>query len=187
MNTPNKLTMLRIILCPFFLFFLLASWIPYHFLYALLIYIAASVTDTIDGNLARKYQLVTDFGTFLDPLADKVLVTCALVAFIELGLTGSAPVIIILAREFLVTSLRLVAAGHGKVIAAGNLGKLKTVITLVSVIGILALLSAQELGWFLSLPTGVISRVLIWICAGITVWSGIDYLCKNYSHIDYRN
>ncbi len=186
MNTPNKLTILRVILCPFFLFFLLVDAVPYHFLYALLIYIAASVTDTIDGNLARKRKLVTDFGTFLDPLADKVLVTCALVAFIELDLTGCVAVIIILAREFLVTSLRLVAAGHGKVIAAGSLGKLKTVITLVSVIGILALLAAQDIGLLLSWPTDVISRVFIWISAAITVLSGIDYLCKNYSHIDYR-
>ena len=120
MNTPNKLTMLRVMLVPVFLVFLMVSRIPYNFLYALAIFIAASLTDLLDGYLARKNNQVTTFGKFLDPLADKVLVLSAMICFIQLELASSVAVVIVIAREFMVTSLRLVAvSGSGKVIPAG--------------------------------------------------------------------
>lgn len=119
MNTPNKLTVLRVLLVPLFLAFLLVGRIPAHYLLALIVFIAASVTDSLDGYLARKNSQVTTFGKFLDPLADKILVLSAMISFIELGLCGSLVVVIMIAREFMVTSLRLVAvSGDGTVIAA---------------------------------------------------------------------
>ena len=130
MNTPNKLTVLRMILVPFFLLFLLVESIPFHGLWALLIFAAASFTDAMDGHIARSRNLVTDFGKFLDPVADKVLTFSALIAFIELGCASSVAVVIMMAREFLVSSLRMVAAGNGTDGAAGKLGKLKTAVTM---------------------------------------------------------
>ena len=145
MNTPNKLTVLRILLVPFFVAFLLIKQIPYNYLWATLIFAIASITDTIDGKMARKYNLVTDFGKFMDPLADKILVTSALVCFIELGFVNSIMVVIILAREFMVTSLRLIASGKGKVIAASMWGKVKTVSQMVGIVVILLLQTVYQL------------------------------------------
>ena len=132
MNLPNKLTMMRVILVPFFLLFLLVDGIPLHGLWALVIFAAASITDALDGHIARSRGLITDFGKFLDPVADKVLVFAALIAFTELGFASSVAVVIMMAREFLVSSMRMVAASKGKVIAAGKSGKVKTAVTMVS-------------------------------------------------------
>ena len=131
MNLPNKLTMLRILLIPVFMVFVELDSLPGHMLWAFAVFVAASLTDMIDGKIARKYNLITDFGKFMDPLADKILVTAALVYFIPLGLAPAWVVILILAREFLVTSLRLIAAGKGIVIAADRWGKYKTATTMV--------------------------------------------------------
>ena len=185
MNTPNKLTMIRVILVPVFLVFLMVSRIPYNFVYALLIFAAASFTDLLDGHLARKNHQITTFGKFLDPLADKVLVLSAMICFIEMGLASSVAVVIIIAREFMVTSLRLVAvSGTGKVIPAGFLGKLKTVISMASVIGILGLSALEQI---VSLPEAVnipvISHILMWICAVITLISGAWYVIRNWESI----
>ncbi|MGI5894792.1 MAG: CDP-diacylglycerol--glycerol-3-phosphate 3-phosphatidyltransferase [Candidatus Merdivicinus sp.] len=180
MNTPNKLTLLRMILVPFFLLFLLVNRIPMHSVWALLVFAAAAVTDAMDGHIARSRNLVTDFGKFLDPVADKVLVFAALISFIELDCASAVAVVIMMAREFLVSSLRMVAAGNGTVIAAGKLGKLKTAVTMVSIVVILALFATADFG---ILPTSVpipgISQLLIWISAGITVISGAEYLWVN--------
>ena len=127
MNLPNKLTMLRIILIPVFLVLLLAESIPLHYLWSLIVYLAACFTDTLDGHLARSRNLVTDFVKLMDPLADKLLVMSALVAFIPVAGVPVWVVVIILAREFMVTSLRLIAAGKGVVIAADKWGKIKTI------------------------------------------------------------
>lgn len=186
MNTPNKLTMLRVILVPVFLVFLLISRIPYNYIYALVIFIAASLTDLLDGYLARKNNQVTTFGKFLDPLADKILVISAMICFIELGFASSIAVVLIIAREFMVTSLRLVAvSSDGKVIAAGWLGKIKTVISMVSVISILGL---NGLGQFISLPASfdlsLIANILIWLCAVITIISGAEYMIKNWDSVN---
>ena len=123
MNTPNKLTLLRILLVPVFLLFFLCEGIPLHSVWALVVFALASTTDAMDGHIARSRNLITNFGKFLDPVADKVLVFAALVAFIDFGWASSVAVIIMIAREFLVSSLRMVAADNGTVIAAGKLGK----------------------------------------------------------------
>lgn len=179
MNLPNKLTLLRVILVPFFLLFLLVDQIPLHGLWALLIFTAASVTDALDGHIARSRGLITDFGKFLDPVADKVLVFAALIAFVELGLASSAAVVIMMAREFLVSSMRMVAASKGRVIAAGKSGKVKTAVTMVSIVAILLLMALGDLvtGMTVSLPA--VSNLLIWICGVITVYSGVEYLVQN--------
>lgn len=145
MNLPNKLTLLRIILVPFFVFFLLADYIPNHYLIALILFCAASYTDHLDGKIARRDNLITDFGKFMDPLADKIMVMAALICFVALGHTNCWFVILIMFREFAVTSIRLVAMGSGKVIAANNWGKAKTVSQIAAIIIILALGYVTEL------------------------------------------
>lgn len=181
MNTPNKLTLLRVILVPVFLAFLMVESIPYNFIFALLVFIGASLTDFFDGYLARKNNQVTTFGKFLDPLADKVLVIAAMICFVDLGLASAIAVIIVIAREFMVTSLRLVAAAtDGTVISASVLGKIKTIIQMVAVITILLLLAISHLT---ALPDFIdlvsISNWLMWIAAIITVVSGVEYVMKN--------
>lgn len=182
MNLPNKLTLLRVFLVPVFLIFLLIDKIPGNYFWALGIFAIASITDALDGHIARKHNLVTNFGKFLDPLADKVLVMSAIIAFVELKFTWSVPVIIILGREFMVTSLRLVAnSGSGKVIAAGLMGKLKTAFTMVAIIAILALQGMTEIGINFSFDVNLVGEVMIWIATLLTAISGIQYLW------DYRN
>ena len=181
MNTPNKLTILRVLMVPVFLLFLFVDAIPMHWLWALIIFAAASVTDTLDGHLARKNGQVTTFGKFLDPIADKILVFSAMIAFIELGLCGALPVILMIAREFMVTSLRCVAvSGSGKVIAAGILGKVKTVVQMVSIVLILALAFVSDLNVLpFILPLGLIGEILMWISAALSTVSGAEYLWQN--------
>lgn len=176
MNTPNKLTLLRILLVPVFLVFLLIPAIPYRYLIAAVLFIIASVTDLIDGHLARKNNQVTNFGKFLDPLADKVLVVSALVAFVQLNLSPAWIPIVVIAREFLVTSLRLVASGGGVVIAANIWGKAKTN---SQIIAIVAVMLCAAFGW-----PAIIGMVLLWICALFTVVSGLQYLWAYRKHID---
>ena len=189
MNLPNKLTLLRVILIPFFLLFI--YWkVPFHFLIALVIFAAASITDALDGKIARKNNLVTNFGKFLDPLADKVLVIAALTVFVELSEVnmGAVPLIIITAREFMVSGLRLLAANSGTVVAAGIWGKLKTAFTMVAIIAILLWLSLR--GDFsvnfsesaVSAVENVITPILIWTATVLTVLSGAVYL-KGYWHL----
>ena len=185
MNTPNMLTVLRVLLVPLFLVFLLVGQIPAHYLLALIVFVVASATDSLDGHLARKNDQVTTFGKFLDPLADKILVLSAMISFIEIGLCGSLVVVIMIAREFMVTSLRLVAvSGDGTVIAAGLLGKVKTVVQMVSVVLILILCMLSE--WSI-LPAGisvpVIAESLMWISAILSVVSGAQYIWKNRAAI----
>lgn len=186
MNTPNKLTILRVILVPVFLSFLLINDIEYNYIFALIVFIAASLTDMLDGHLARKNNQITTFGKFLDPLADKVLVLSAMICFIELGLASSVAVVIIIAREFMVTSIRLVAlSGDGKVISASILGKIKTVISMVAVIGILTLLGVDQI---VSISTGIdiplFANILIWIATAATIVSGLEYLFANKGSIN---
>lgn len=187
MNTANKLTLLRIILVPAFLVCLLVPF-PFHGLAALIIFALASITDTLDGHIARKYNMITDFGKFLDPLADKVLVLSALIAFVELDIFGAWIPIIILARELMVSGIRLVAVSNsGKVIAASIWGKLKTVTQMVAICVILAALSlidfrvAPAVSGFI-MNTGV---VLMIISVVMTIISGIDYLKGNISFINH--
>ena len=180
MNLPNKLTLLRVILVPFFLLFLLVDGIPFHGLWALIVFAAASITDALDGHIARSRGLITDFGKFLDPVADKVLVFSALISFIALGLASPVAVVIMMAREFLVSSMRMVAASKGKVIAAGKSGKVKTAVTMVSIVAILLLLAVADFGVMPGVfPLALVSNILIWICGVLTIYSGVEYLVQN--------
>lgn len=179
MNTPNKLTILRILLVPVFMVCLLLEQIPFHMLFALAIFIIASVTDLIDGKLARKNNQITNFGKLMDPLADKLLVTSALICFVSMGLANVWAVVLIIAREFLVTSIRLVAAGSGKVIAANIWGKIKTNSQIVAVVAVM-------LFSFLNLPI-FIGNIFVWIAAAFTVISGITYWVQNKEFLSAKN
>ncbi len=167
MNTPNKLTVLRMVLVPIFMVIYMIESIPYHTAIAAFIFIFASVTDWLDGYLARKNNLVTNFGKFMDPLADKLLVTGALLCLMERDMVSFWIVMLIIAREFIVSGLRLVAVTKGIVIAAGKLGKLKTVLQLIAISA--AILSVNR----------VIVDILIYVSAFMTVLSGADYLIRN--------
>ena len=189
MNLPNKLTLLRVILIPFFLLFMYIS-IPFHYGIALVIFAAASITDALDGKIARKRNLVTNFGKFLDPLADKVLVIAALTVFVELSEVnmGAIPLIIITAREFMVSGLRLLAANSGVVVAAGIWGKLKPAFTMVAIVAILFWLCLR-FDFGIDFPDGfrnavdnILVPVLVWISTVLTVISGAVYL-KGYWHL----
>ena len=183
MNTPNKLTLLRAVLVPVFLVCYLVEGIPHNRLAALVVFATASLTDLLDGHLARKNGLVTDFGKFMDPLADKMLVTTALIAFVGDGVLPSWAVAIIIIRELAVTSLRLIAAGKGVVIAADIFGKYKTVFQMSMIV---VLLLEQSLAEFEALAPamgayqiGWLNTALLAITLALTVLSGINYLVKN--------
>lgn len=192
MNLPNKLTLLRIILVPFFIIAMLVNF-PFHYLVAGCIFGVASVTDTLDGKIARSRNLVTDFGKFADPLADKILVLTALVCFLQVGLLGSfgaIPVIIVLFREFAVSGIRLVAASSGKVVAANIWGKIKTVSQMVGISVIFAMQVVLEVLNAMKISTGFITEVfyyigngLIWLSTVFTLISGIIYLKDNISFL----
>ena len=179
MNLPNKLTILRIVMVPFFVFFLLADFVPHRYLFALLLFCAASYTDHLDGKIARRDHLITNFGKLMDPLADKILVMSALICLVKLDLASTVCVILIMLREFSVTSIRLLAVEQGRVIAANNWGKAKTVSQMVAII---AILFFQYLGGFLPqlLPGFTLTgQVLIWIATLLAVLSGIIYFKDN--------
>jgi CDP-diacylglycerol---glycerol-3-phosphate 3-phosphatidyltransferase len=184
MNLPNKITVSRIFLIPLFLIIMLApfEWGDVHFLgtdmpvthlVGGLLFILASTTDWIDGYLARKLNLVTNMGKFLDPLADKLLVSAALIVLVELGYAASWIVIIIISREFAVTGLRLLLAGEGEVVAANMLGKVKT---WAQIIAISSLLLHNIIFETISLP---FDQITLWIALIFTIWSGWDYFAKN--------
>ena len=153
MNLPNKLTMLRIILVPFFVLFMTIEASPVNTFIALVVFVIASLTDMLDGKIARKYGLVTNFGKLMDPLADKVLVMSAMLCFVSSGWAPAWIVIVILTREFLVTSLRLIAAGEGTVIAADKWGKIKTVTQMIWIIWTIFWVFVINLGIFNNSPT----------------------------------
>ncbi len=180
MNLPNKLTILRIILVPFFVLFLLISAIPFNYLWALLVFIGASVTDFFDGHYARKHNMITDFGKFADPLADKILVTAAFCCFIQMGIIGAVPVIIVLFREFAVTSVRLIAATKGTVVAANMWGKAKTVSQIVAIIATIFFKLLVQFGLTVAEPVfNILINLFIWLSVLLTVISGVVYLKDN--------
>ena len=183
MNLANKLTLFRVILVPFFIAALMIPVIPFGYTVALVIFALASITDMLDGKVARKYNMITDLGKFLDPLADKVLVAAALICFIELGWAPAWAVWLIMAREFMVSGIRLVAAGSKEkiVIAANIWGKLKTASTMVAICFILIMhILTDNFGVLAGMPVQIITDVLIYICTFLTALSGIIYL------YDYR-
>ena len=169
MNLPNKLTIFRVILIPFFIIALLVPGIPAGNWIALAIFIAASLTDLLDGKIARKYNLVTNFGKFMDPLADKLLVCSALICLVELYRIPSWMVVIIIAREFTISGFRLIAADNGVVIAASYWGKFKTTFQMIAVCLMIANIPVLSL----------LTTVITWIAVILTVVSLVDYLVKN--------
>ena len=170
MNLPNKLTLFRVILIPFFVVFMLVNvtgnadkWI------ALIIFIIASLTDLLDGKIARKYNLITDFGKFMDPLADKLLVCSALICLVSLDRIPAWIVIIIIAREFIISGFRLIAADNGRVIAASYWGKFKTTFQMIMVILMIADISQLF----------ILTQIIMYAALILTVVSLVDYLVKN--------
>ena len=172
MNLPNKLTLIRICLIPVFVILML-SQVSNFFLISCVIFIIASITDFLDGKIARKYNLVTDFGKFMDPLADKLLVLSALICMIEYDLVAGWMVIIIVARELTVSILRAIAADNGKVIAASGGGKIKTTSQMIAII--LLLIGAN----YSNSQIVFVGTIAMYIATIFTLYSGIDYLYKN--------
>lgn len=169
MNLPNKLTMFRVILIPFFVVFMLVDITLYDKWIALGIFIIASLTDLLDGKIARKYNLVTNFGKFMDPLADKLLVCSALICLVALSKIPAWMVIVIIAREFIISGFRLIASDNGVVIAASYWGKFKTTFQMIMICLMIADITAIS----------VLTTVVMWVAVVLTVVSLIDYLVKN--------
>lgn len=167
MNTANKLTLARVVMIPLFLLVLYLG-VPGANYWALAIFIIASLTDTLDGYIARHYNQTTDFGKFMDPLADKCLVTAAMLWFVEIGQMPGWALLIVIVREFAVSGLRMVAADKGRVIAAGWSGKVKTASTMVCICLMLLLPKFAELG-----------AICVAVIVLTTIWSGVEYFMKN--------
>ena len=174
MNTANMLTLLRVMLIPVFLVVLYLGF-PYSQYIALAIFILASVTDFVDGYIARHYNQVTDFGKFMDPLADKLLVMAAMVWFVSVGRFPAWALLVVIAREFAVTAMRLVAVEGGRVIAAAWSGKIKTAATMV---GICVMFLFTEPAF---------DAVVMWVIVMTTVYSGVEYFIKNKDVINWKD
>ena len=187
MNLPNKLTIARVVVIPFLMFFYLADFIPYGIgkIVALVLFIAAALTDLLDGKIARKHNLVTNFGKFLDPIADKILTSAVLFLLIVDGTIpspwGVIIVTIIITREFVVSALRLVAASSGRVLAADIWGKAKTMVQMIAIPFLMLLACLVSIGavnWLI-VVTQILAYVLIAVATVLTVVSGANYLIKN--------
>ena len=176
MNTANKITLLRVVLVPLFMSLFLCESALCRIL-ALAVFIIASITDAVDGYIARNYNQVTNFGKFVDPLADKMLTTAAFVILVSYGRMSVWALMIVLAREFMVSGIRSMAAADGKVIAASMWGKLKTVSQMVAIIAAIILL----LPYFPETAAKIITDILVWLSVVFTVISGADYLMQNRS------
>ncbi len=188
LNLPNKLTLIRMFLAPIYLALMLIEF-PYHYIVALAVFSVASLTDMLDGKIARKNNLITVFGKLLDPLADKMLTTAALLVFMREGWCSIWIVMIVLTREFAVAGVRLIATAQGIVIPANYWGKAKTVSQMVFtiVIMLLAELDATfdifaNAGWF---TLARVSNIMLWITAVLTVVSGITYFVDSKKLIDF--
>lgn len=181
MNTANKITILRIVMIPIFVVFMQLDF-TYSNILALIIFAVASLTDAVDGYIARHYNQVTDFGKFLDPLADKLLVTAAILGFVGWGQMSSVVALVIIAREFAVTGLRLIAVGQGRVIAAAKSGKIKTFSSIVALCVMMT-----ELTWVELIP-GVltVNDVAVIVMLVTTLWSGIEYFWKNRDVLSWK-
>ncbi|MCD7757250.1 MAG: CDP-diacylglycerol--glycerol-3-phosphate 3-phosphatidyltransferase [Clostridiales bacterium] len=174
MNTANKITMVRVVLIPVFLVVLYLDF-PYHIWVGLAVFLIASLSDFLDGYIARSRNMITDFGKFMDPIADKMLVTAAMCMFVAWGRMEAWMLLVVLAREFAVSAMRLVAASNGKVIAAAWSGKVKTASTMVCIILMLAV----------SIP--VLDTICCWVIVVTTVYSGVEYFVKNKDVINWAD
>ena len=176
MTTASKITLVRVVLIPVFMVLLLCSGGNDALRWAVLgVFVVASISDFVDGYIARHYNQVTDFGKFLDPLADKLLVTACMMIFVGQGRMASWIVFIVIAREFAVTGLRLVAVGNGRVIAAAWSGKIKTSCTMVGLILMMAVTGSDTLDLVVSIV------ILV-----TTVYSGVEYFCKNWDVLNFK-
>lgn len=185
MNLPNRLTVIRIILTPVFLFLFLANYIPYNNIFALIVFIVAAITDMADGKIARKRNIVTNFGKIADPIADKILSSAVLLGLMLLDMCSIWVVLIVLTREFTVSAIRISAASQGMVIPANIYGKIKTVMQMVFSILVLLLLTVQG---FMSTDIpylDVIVNIMMWILAFVTLFSGIIYMKDSLKVIDF--
>ncbi len=192
LNLPNIITILRVVITPIFLAVILMDSLPHRFLYACIIFSIASISDAVDGYLARKNNQVTNFGKFLDPIADKVLTTSALLAFMSMGLCNIWIVMLVVTREFTIASVRMIAASGGVVIPANNWGKIKTISQMVFTIVIMLLGEAYYIvekshtDLLVKLPDlTLISNGLLWVTAILTVVSGAIYLNDSKKIIDF--
>lgn len=187
-NLPNRLTLGRIAAVPIFLLLLLLNF-PFHYFAALAVFVAASLTDLFDGKIARSRGLITDFGKFLDPIADKMLTTAAFLGFMSLGIGFGTVwiILIILMREFSVSSIRMIAAASGKVVAADKWGKIKTVMQMVGIIMALAFEGFIAVIPWPALVSDILRifyNIVLWTSAVLTVFSGVNYLVKNKAFVD---
>ncbi len=182
MNLANKLTLLRVVLVPIFIAFMTvdALWAK---IIGLIVFIIASLTDMLDGQIARKRNLITTFGKFADPLADKMLTTAAFLVFMQKDIIDLWPVFIILIREFAVSGIRLAAAAEGEVIAASFWGKFKTVTQMLSIIVGIILMCIPQIPLAVS---NMITLVLVWVCVLFTVISGAEYIVKNWKLMNLK-
>lgn len=190
MNLANKLTLLRIFLVPVFLIFFLVEGIDYGTIVATIVFIVASITDQLDGHIARSRNQITTFGKFMDPLADKLLVTAVFVCLVQIGMIPAWAVIIILSREFAVSGLRSIAASNGLVIAASWWGKIKTVTQMLAILLFLLTVNIMTIGntnLLVNFFPGLLvaSNIVFYICVVITIISGIDYFIKNRKVITF--
>lgn len=196
LDTPNKLTIARIIITPLYLALILWQGLAHRFLIATIVFSIAAITDAIDGKLARKNNQITNFGKLLDPIADKVLTTAALLAFMTMGLCNIWIVMIVLTREFAIASIRMIAASNGVVIPANIWGKIKTVSQMTFTIVIMLMCeidyiirdvlnssALDKLPEFINLST--VSNSLLWITAILTIISGVIYIKDSKNAIDY--
>lgn len=192
LNLPNILTISRIVITPIFLFVILMESLQHRFLIACIIFAIGSITDAVDGHIARKNNQITNFGKFLDPIADKILTTSALLAFMSMGLCNIWIVMLVLTREFAIASVRMIAASNGVVIPANVWGKIKTVTQMVFTILIMLLgeayyiVETTDAILFSKLPDlSLVSNGLLWITAIFTVISGAVYLIDSRKIIDF--
>ena len=179
MNLPNKLTVLRVLFIPAIMIFLLIDVFPFRWLIGGLCFGAASLTDMLDGRIARKRNLITDFGKLMDPVADKMLIMSTLICFVQENICGAWVVVVILFREFLITSMRMIAVDKGKVIAANIWGKIKTVTQMIAIIGIFCRKAAGEFAFipdFLGKWLLIISYVVLYTAVAATIFSGVRYM-----------
>ncbi len=192
LNLPNIITVARIVITPVFLAIILMENLPHRFLLACIVFSVASISDAVDGHLARKYNQITNFGKFLDPIADKVLTTSALLAFMSMGLCNIWIVMLVLTREFAIASVRMIAASNGVVIPANIWGKIKTISQMVFTIVIMLLGEAYYIveksytELYVKLPDlSLVSNGLLWITAILTIVSGVIYLNDSKKIIDF--
>lgn len=192
LNVPNMLSLARILITPIFLAFILWENLPHRFLIACVIFSIGAITDAVDGHLARKNNQITTFGKFIDPIADKVLTTSALLAFLSMGLCSIWVVMLVLTREFIIASIRMISASNGVVVPANIWGKIKTVTQMVFTILIMLLGEAYYITQmnymeiYVKLPElSLVSNGLLWVTAVFTVISGIIYLYDSRKVIDF--